>query len=666
MNNDLYAALVTPDGIAHQLTLPTGGIIFSTAINSSGLGLIGGNQNMSADAYAAYVAPDGSVSPISSTPTGGAQISSVSLNSSGTGIIGGQTNNDAYAAYVTPAGILTVLVVPTGGANIASVSINESGNGIIGGFQNNVIMTDGYAALVSPAGITALLNVPTGGAQIDSVSINSQGVALIGGSQNNNIDAYAALVSPTGGLKLLNVPTHGNITSVAINEFGAGLIGGNQSNNNDAYAALVLPDGSLRILSVPIGGANVASVALLSQIPTAGLTGNNSAFANYINKNAPQDALYFVPAYYDGTLSQALESAAPTRNAISLYTANNNVFYLNHSLSNHLRNAYHYRNRTTNGYEIALNQGSWSSEDGLLASMSNMRMANTAEQPCCYSNDRPYTIWFDAIGALSYQKAQKQTAGFDPATAAFLVGFDATLSQRLWVGGGAAYSYTHVHEREGAGHSNINQEYLFAYTTYDAPDYYVDGALWGGYFQIDQVRHIKMTGFDFKSKSHPHGWQLAPHLEIGYHPIKNESWMMDPFVMLDWVSAWQSSFKEKGSSPFNAGQKHHYSSLLRTEAGLRFYETLYFDNWRLTFEEKGSYVNKQPFHVGRVNAFLIGSPGSFNVETLTTAQNLGAAELSLIFEPVDESYPYGTISYQGEFGVTYQSHQICLEVAWNF
>ena len=132
------------------------------------------------------------------------------------------------------------------------------------------------------------------------------------------------------------------------------------------------------------------------------------------------------------------------------------------------------------------------------------------------------------------------------------------------------------------------------------------------------------------------------------------------------IANWQGSYKEKGNSPFNMGQKHQFSSFLRSEAGVRFYEMVGFDTWRLTFEEKLSYVNKKPFKVGKVNAFIVGSPGSFTVETLSTTQNLGVGEFEMIFEPKDNKYPWGSIGYQGEFGSKYQSHTVALTLNWSF
>ncbi len=635
------------------------GYINSVGINASSEGILGG-QNGTA-IYAALVSPSGTPTVIATGIANGA-INSVAINDLGQGIIGGLDFSGAqppYAAVVSPSGTPTVIVIGVTTGSITSVGINASSQGIIGGQDGSAA----YAALVSPAGTPTVIATGVTNGIIGSVGINTSGQGIIGGQDGSA--AYAALVSPAGTPTVIATGvTSGFINSVAINDFGQGIIGG--KNSSAAYAAIVSPSGIATPINLNVSNGVINSVAinnllpLLSNIPTGSLSGNNLIFANYINENAPQDAFYFVPAIFDGTLADALESAAPTRNAIALYTADNNLFYLSHSLCNHLRNGYHFRNRGSPQTTLALGPTGLKTDE-LTASLKNeVKKAPLAEQ------NRPYTLWFEGIGALSYQKAQKQTVGFNPTTGAALVGFDAIINPKAWVGGGAAYSYTHIHEKKDAGHSNINQEYLFVYGAYQGRHFYCDGALWGGLFQIDQVRKIHMTGFDFRSTSHPHGWQLSPHLELGYDYQRNNYVIVNPFVMADWVNAWQESYKEKGSGPFNAGQKRHYSSLLRTEVGLRFYETISFDSWRLTLEEKGSYVNKQSFHVGRVKAFLVGSPGTFTVETLTKAQNLGVAEFGMIFEPKDQKYPYGVITYQGEFGDRYQSHVATVELGWNF
>ena len=134
----------------------------------------------------------------------------------------------------------------------------------------------------------------------------------------------------------------------------------------------------------------------------------------------------------------------------------------------------------------------------------------------------------------------------------------------------------------GVGYSNINQENLFLYASWDNQRFYIDSALWEGLFQISQVREIQMTGFEFTAASKPRDWQLVPHFESGYKQnfLVSQDFLailLNPFFMLDWANSWQESYRETGNSPFNIRQKHQYSSLFRTEVGVRFYETCLFD-----------------------------------------------------------------------------------------
>jgi hypothetical protein len=672
-----YAAFVSSSGIVTPInTGLSSGIIFNVAINTSGQGLIGG-KDTSGDQppYAAIVSPSGIATPINIGLSTG-RILGVAINASGQGLIGGSdtATNSAYAAIVSPSGIATPINTGVSAAHINSVAINTSGQGLIGGEVNT---GPAYAALVSPSGIATPINTSLSDGTIFSVAINSFGQGLIGGEDHTSATPpYAAIVSPSGIATPINIGlSNGIIFSVAINDLGQGVIGGQDSTGTGpAYAAIVSPSGIATPINIGIANGLIKSVAilpLLAHIPIESLSGNNQILANYINTNAPQDAFYFVPALFDGTLAEALESAAPTRNAISLYTASNNMFYLTTGLSNHLRN-HSMQNRRDTRRAITMVDSIpevWESEE-LTASinMQKKKQNNCVKEMFCAEKNS--TIWFETLGALAYQKAQNQTPGFNPTTGGAILAYDGKTSEHTRVGAGAAYLYTYVHEKQGAGHSNINQEDLFVYASWENKQFYVDGSLLGGVFQISQVRKIHMTGFDFKSTSHPDGWQLVPHVEFGYkyqpHSQQDIDFTLNPFVMVDWANAWQGSYKEKGSGPFNAGQKSHYSSLLRTEASLRLYETLFFDSWNLIFQEKAGYVNVHSFGTGKVNAFLVGSPGTFTVTTLTSDQNLGVGEFAMVFAPHNARYPTGTIFYQGEFGSKYQSHQVALELAWSF
>ena len=650
------------------LSVP-GGAITSVAINDNGVGLVGGDN--STDAIAYLVFPNATLSSqlLSGHVTGG-QVNSVAINPSGTGILGGTDGvTNAFAYFVSASGSLSsqLLTPPINGA-VNSVAINASSLGLVGG---EFVGTGPFAYLVYPNGTLSPQLLPLlGVGTIQSVAINDAQTGLIGGDDGFNPILY--IVHPDGSLspQLLPAQSGGTVRSVAINMFGAGLAAGGDGLNTFTY--LVAPSGGITAIYPSVSGQinGVAMIQALSQIQTECLGGNNLTVAKYINKYAPEKAFYFLPALMDGTLPHALESVAPMRNAASLFTADNNLFLLNQGLSRHLRDLRHVRL-----YDWSLSQkntaaNEWSEEDGLEASLdwsAHVAMDDQNESPSSFDLSRPYTLWTEVIGAFSYQKEEHQTPGFDPITGGMIAAFDAQLNRHTQVGGGVLYTYTHIHQHRGSGDGHINQEYLFAYGLWGNRHFYVDGALWGGFFEIHQVRKIHMTGFDFRSVSDPWGGQLSPHLEVGGDFYPWACWLtMEPFAMFDWANAWQRSYKEKGSGPFNMGQKSHYSCFLRSEIGIRFYEEILFGSWRLTFQEKAAYANKKPFGVGTVNAFLVGSPGAFTVETLSTTQNLGIAEFAMIFEPEDLTYPFGTIAYQGEFSVPYQSHQILLELSWSF
>jgi uncharacterized protein with beta-barrel porin domain len=675
-----YAAHVFVNtGMATPITLPPSvNNIEIVAINASGLGIIGGQDGSgpTATAYAAFVPSTTTVANRVTLNISQGNIVAVGINNSGKGIVGGQDSSGstpAYAAFVFPNGNVTPIAGLPASGGIFTVAINNSGQAIIGG-QDFSGSTPAYVAAVAPDGsaTTVTQGLPSNGA-VFNVAINSSGQGIVGGPNYDTGFAYATFISPNGSATPISLGdlTSGVINRVAINDAGQAIIGG--VNAGAAYAAIVSPNGVVTPLSLNLPAGTIISIAilpLLSHIPTESLDGNNLIFANYINTYAEENAFYFLPAIFDGTLNSALESAAPTRNAFSFYTVSNNLFYLTTGISTHIR-----QQRSLKNFSLVENSQISAATipiDELQASLYT-RKRKTAAPTCAteLSEKKKHSFWFEALGAISHQKAQSQTPAFSPTSGGGLFAFDSKVSKNTTVGAGAAYLFTHIHEKQGAGHSDINQEDLFVYASWDNRSWYVDGSVLGGFFQIDQVRRIHMTGFEFKSSSKPNGWQLLPHIEAGYNCTKPTCAQtfevrLNPFVMLDWASSWQESFKEKGSGPFNAGQKHHHASLLRTEVGIRFYETFIFDSWSFSLQEMGGYINTQTYGTGKVNAFLVGFPGAFTVETLKSAKNLGVGQFSIIVTPLNTYYPNTTFSYQGEFGVGYQSHQGMLELAWCF
>lgn len=667
------------DNLTSQAISGSFNSIYSVSLNNLGQGLVGGGLT-----YAAFVDERNLTAQPISMGTMSGSVTSVSLNDLGQGLLG--TGNGAGGAAFVSYGQISSLQpinVDPSVFSIISVAMNEGGEGLIGGGHPLSPTAPGYAAFVSfgnPTPQVINLQVSSGNT-INGVAINDLGQGIVVGE-----GGFAAFVNAgSTNSTIINLGTSNRLYKTAINNFGQGLIGGvNYAAFVDANHPALAP----LVISLP-PGVVIDTVDLSSVIPLKGadgswLTKNNLTFAKFINESAPQKAFYFLPSVWQGSLNQALENAAPTRNATNLFAADLNMFYLNHGLSSHLRNDRHFRQQ-----QKALKEMSVLAQAESLFEGEEMRAHDISvemydpERGCYYPlpskkekcservpmiKERTSNVWFEMFGVLAFQESQHQTVGFDPSTAGAMLAFDSTFYPNTQLGFGAAYTFTDINQNKDSGSSYIHQGYVFAYTSSWYNNFYFDTALWGCMFRMQQKRKIDLPPWNFESLSHPTGWQVAPHLELGYDTLNwsylDCGFLINPFAMFDWVVASQASYQEKGSGPFNVRQRAHTSSLLRSEAGLRFYEPIASDLFKVLFEQKVSYVNRTPFGVGTVNAVLVGVPGSFTVETLTSSQNLIAVEASVIFDPMSDIYPYWSLTYQGEFEHAFQSHQLLFELSW--
>lgn len=359
------------------------------------------------------------------------------------------------------------------------------------------------------------------------------------------------------------------------------------------------------------------------------------------------------------------------QNALTTYASQNAYLASSQALSDHLRQK-HFHPQKPFEEPIALAD---ISPDQLLTDASetrfNMQPASCREEseckPACERD--PFTIWITPFGQYAAEKAQSKTPAFNLGVGGAVGGLEFTTEKSDVIGFGLSYIYTHVHAHSHSG--KVNQGFLTLYGTLNASKWYFDLGAWGGYYDTFNQRKISFSGVKETAKSNTHGWQLAPHFEVGYDGYwwcEDElNWFgIEPFLSGDWVANWEHSLRERGAGSFNMGQKARFCSQVRSETGIRFHEIVTLDWGRIVFREKASYAYQKTFHTGSLNTFLIGSPGSFTVDTLTGAQNLGVVEISMLFIHDNPEKPYVDLRYQGEFGSKYQSHQVMLELGTNF
>jgi hypothetical protein len=629
-SSGFYAAIISPTGVATPISgaaLPTNQArIFTVAINKSGAGIIGGDQNNNNDPYAAFISSSGATSPISGIPLDSGSIISVSINDSGSAIMGGDIPiGSPYAAIISSSGVATSISgagVPVDGGNIKSVMINNSGSGIIGGIDNSFLSP--YAAVISKDGVATKISgagVPIDDGQINSVAINESGTGIIGGKEMTNVP-YAAFISPLGIATKISAAglTSGEIQSVAIDDSGAAIIGGR--NAGAAYAALISPSGIATEISgagIPTGNGQINSVAILLQAVVPKSYGPGSSYAN------------------------------------SLFSLSSQA------LSNHL---------TALKIPPTTNQYLKNKEIGLVADASEMlqkkKSALTTQSSSQKLFDRgKYSIWLAPFGDYAHQEQYGNISSIDNWISGVVGGFDFYGVQNLVLGIGGAYAFNYAHLSQGAGHACTNQEFLTVYGSWTAKNFFIDFALWGGIYQMKNVRH-SIAGIT--SKSNLDGWLFDPHIEISTPFSAKGDWLtIDPFAMFDWANNWQGDVQEKGASGFNLIIDSQYTSLLRSEVGLRIFESFQYEWGNFLLQEKVSWVNKLPFNSKATQAAFVASVSSFSVELFSNqTQNLGAVQLNACFFPGKKKYPYGSINYQGEFGSSFQNHLLSLEIGKEF
>jgi len=556
-------------------------------------------------------------------------------------------NNVAYVIDFFSPNIYSVDII-NGNVNIFTTQSPVSG--LIGiSILNNTAyvvsdLNSVYAVDLSTGDFRLIIDLP-GAILFSDIAVANETLAYVTGALSNQVyainllDGTYSIVTPT--------PVPGNNAQ----PFGFGLFG--------------------------IGLAFVPEPPIPPPIPkiitTQGLFGSILHFAKYLNANAPLSTLNLFSDLSGSSLKQALEKAIPTRLAFATFASQNGYLASEQVVIDHLYKKRFAQTRN-GGNELAQAQNFALNDlmaDALALEGGNAKQCVQTPNNTNCPKKGYFTGWLAPFGEYAREKSQSQTPAFTLGVGGVVVGADYDCADENTVGLALSYAYTHVHEKQGMGLANVNQGFLGVYTALHAANWYFDFGAWGGYYHTHNERKIFFPGFDNTAKSKTHGWQVAPHFEVGYDgyfpTVCSIQWFgIEPFLLADWVGNWEHGFQEHGAEGLNMSQKGKFCSLFRGETGLRFHEIVRCDWGQLVFQEKGSYAYQKMFHTGNVQATLIGSPSSFTVTTLTSPLNLGVVEFSMLFKPCKKSLPYVDFRYQGEFGSKYQSHQGIVEIGKNF
>jgi hypothetical protein len=382
-------------------------------------------------------------------------------------------------------------------------------------------------------------------------------------------------------------------------------------------------------------------------IPTGNLDGNARRIANYLNTNASEDVIALLESLPERELNKAINAISPSRNSFGAYIADQTAFSFSRILTAHLDSLRYQK--------PAIRKGS-----SLTASRSDKPTA-----PAVRESQQKITPWIAGYQEFSYLSASQQNPSFKYITEAVVAGVEARKEKCYVAGASFGYAHIHYYAKESAGHGNMNDYGLSLYGDAYVSDFYFSPSLWGVFSQIDNTRNIKFSGFSEKASANIYAWQFNPHLEIGY-----DRWFsycrLAPFTLLDWVSSWQRGYSESGATPFNAHESGKYSSMMRSETGLRITQDWAYSWGSFSLNEKASYIFEKPINVGNVFASFLGTPGSFTVYAVNQTLNLGAIGLDFLFA-IGKKTPVNILfGYEGEFGSNYLSNELQFTMSKDF
>ncbi len=536
---------------------------------------------------------------------------------------------------------------------------------IVNGSLGGGVAVGAGTILKGTGSVAGNVNVNNGGTIQPGNSIGSITVGSLTLNSSSNVDieidpTSASQIISTGAANLagaLNVIVDaGSYSNQTYTIITASSVSGTFSSLNAAGPGLR----SGMIFSVVYDPTLVQLVLIAPFIPPQSLTGNNLILANYLNSisNLPGIAAILdkLSVLSGDALTDALESISPARNAGATFFASNLLFEFEKILAMRFSKQRFAPAPSFQNPDIAFLETSSPFRKRALPIENEDR--SSQREPCLAPPKRKANtvdLWVDGFGVFSHQKAKDQNPSFSSTAGGLFLAADYLGLNETLIGGGVGYARDAIRQGEDLGKDRID---LFAASLFALTQFhhgYFEFALWGSYEQYLEKRNVFFPGFFGKATSNHHGWQVMPYAGLGYD-IEIGCWAgLEFFATGQWVVNFEEGFTERGAGVLDMVEKSRNSSMLRAEAGVEAYQTVQGEDWVLLFTEGASYVFKRPFHIGKVNAAIVGAPTGFTVNSFTDTQNLVAPYGEIIFNK--EQIYFGG-SYYGEFGSGYRSNTV--------
>ncbi len=442
----------------------------------------------------------------------------------------------------------------------------------------------------------------------------------------------------------------------------------------------------------------ISQLPTLMTIPIPPHIGRNAlALLNYLNSQASFDGLPAIisdlASLPHAELIAALNSATPARNATLSFVAANNAFQALDTVKKRLdMDHFRHSNKLKNGSQEVAAQFQECGDESAIAMTVKFRRGigskrQLPEQEEEIQEQMPETtpfgniqqaargedkqlLWIDGFADVAHFHAADDNPAIDAVWGGAILGYDYFGSGGM-VGGGVGYTHAGIDEEHHAGEGSNDIYMGMIYATTYLSDAYLEFSALGSFVQFNSERNVVFPGFEATAKEDHNGWQLVPHLGIGYDWSNCiECWndlvyTIEPFASLDWAVLFEDGYSEKRATPLNMNIRSKTSSILRSEAGVHLYQTWNQCSGTWILKESVAYINKQPFNVGSMTASIVGAPGSFSLNSFENNQSLFTPGIEILYRS-NEQRAMVSLSYDGEFGSGYISNEVQLRIGKYF
>ncbi len=610
----------------------------NTILNLSGGGSLGGNVTFDNGDAGSLTLGDSNDTTYAGVISGRGEIIK---RGSGTFTL---TGNNTYTEGTTvQAGQLAVNGSITGGITINSGATLKGIGTISGGGTINGMLSPGNS-IGTITFNTADGDLTLGSSSVTQIELNSSNSSKI--------------VNVGGG----NIVLGGNVSLIQ-NDYGNYARSGQYTILSGAYTGEFssIVNGALSgfLFNLAYGPDIIYLLYEVQPISTSGLSGNDLTFTNYLNNSAPVSSEYLALVTLPTSQQpNAINNVSPARNAFGPYVTQQTVFSLSQLVRRHLNNKrfspFHTCSETT---PIALGI----QHQNFLADNSNSCVPGTTVK----KRDGAFDLWVSGFVDFTHQSKESGNPSFNFMSKALLLGLDYNRFDTLQLGGCLGFAHSQIHDNDHYGEANIPYYFGAVYGSFILDKFYIEPTFWAVFHQIHNKRYISYGSIDVTASGTMNGWQIAPHLGLGYDI--DVSWgIIETFAAFDWVVNWEGSLQEHGAGDLDMYQKSHTSSMLQSEIGVKLHQSFCKSSGQFCLKEGVSYINRAPFGTGKVTTAILGSPQFVTLRSFTKVQNLGAFNLEFQANVGKKRDVSISLGYEGQFGSHYTSNEIMLRIAKQF